>query len=298
MPMTSPGSRSFWKVASVLVILLALALAFWILTRGPGTAPSPLPGEAGEAVRLATWNLYNFGRSKDAGEIAVMAEVLRNFDLVAIQEVSTSEAGVQAVARLDAALDRTGTAWEYVVSDPTTGDGSERYAYLWKPSRVRLVDPAWLEASLADPIDREPYMARFEHRASGRRMLLASFHAVPQGKDPAREIVLLDDLHTRYLDDHLIILGDFNESPDDEAFDELKQAGYAPVLVGQKTSLRMRRRDDGDHLANEYDNIFYEIAPFHIGRAGVLDFTEQFRTLREARAISDHLPVFADVSWR
>ena len=34
------------------------------------------------------------------------------------------------------------------------------------------------------------------------------------------------------------------------AIDELKEAGYQPVLVDQKTSIRMRRKD-GQHLANE-----------------------------------------------
>lgn len=297
--MAKTGSNTFWKIASVLILVLAVALAFWILTREPGP-PGPSPsatGEPGEAVRLVTWNLYNFGRSKDASEIAVMVQVLRDYDLVAVQEVSTGEAGVQAVARLDAELDRTGATWDYIVSDPTSGDGSERYAYLWKPSRVQLVGQGWLDPSLAQPIDREPYLARFEHRASGRQMLLASFHAVPQGKDPEREIVLLDQLHERYLDDHLLIMGDFNEGQDDEAFDDLKQAGYTPVLIGQKTSLRMRRRDDGDHLANEYDNIFYETIPLRAGAIGVIDFTDQFRTLKEARTISDHLPVFMEVYW-
>jgi endonuclease/exonuclease/phosphatase family metal-dependent hydrolase len=29
----------------------------------------------------------------------------------------------------------------------------------------------------------------------------------------------------------------------------------------------------------------------------VLDFTASFASLRNARAISDHLPVYADLSW-
>jgi len=262
------------------------------------SASSTATSNTGGQVQIATWNLANFGRTKDAEEIGVAAETLRDFDLVAVQEVVTSPPGAQAIGALDQALDRTGFAWDYRLSDPTTGPGTERYAFLWKPSRVRLIGRAWLEASLADSLDREPYMARFEHRASGQRLLLASFHAVPTSKNPAREIALLDRLHNQYETDHLVILGDFNLDADDDAFNELRRLGYAAVLQDQPTSLRRIRRDGPKgHLASEYDNIFVETGPLRSLRAGTHDFTGRFSSLKEARSLSDHLPVYAEVEW-
>ena len=261
--------------------------------------PSGAEGEVeGPHVRVVSWNLYNFGRTKDDQEIEVAAQTLRDFDLVAVQEVVTSPPGAQAIGKLDAALDRTGFAWDYRISDPTTGAGTERYAFLWKPSRVRLVGQAWLESSLADPIDREPYLARFEHRRTGQRFLVASLHAVPTSKDPAREVARHDQLHRRYDADHVLLLGDFNLDEDDPAFDGLRRVGYRAVLDDQPTSLR-RKPDPGPngHLANEYDNIFYETGPLRAARGGVLDFTDQFSSLNEARSLSDHLPVFVDMQW-
>lgn len=253
---------------------------------------------AASDVRVVTWNLYNFGQSKNDAEIAFIAETLRDADLVAIQEVSTGPAGAQAVARLDAELDRKGFAWDYRLSDPTSGDGTERYAFLWKPSRVRIVGQAWLEKSLGRAIDREPFCARFEHRDSGQRFLVASLHAVPTSKDPEHEIRRLDDLHAAYASDHMIVLGDFNLDEDDPAFDELRGLGYAQVLDDQPTSLRRKRRSGPQgHLANEYDNIFFESTPLSATRAGVLDFTTAFDALKDARRISDHLPVYVDVGW-
>ena len=290
---------------AALVLIAAVVLALFIVFYSPSESPpapsstvSSVDSSAGPGVRLITWNLYNFGRSKNDEEIAFVAEQLRGYDVVAIQEVSTTPPGPQAVARLDAELDRRGFQWDYRISDPTTGDGPERYAFLWKPSRVRLLGRAWLEPSLATPIDREPYLARFEQRSSGQRFLVASLHAVPRSKDPAREVRLLDVLHNQYPDDHVIILGDFNLDEDDDAFDGLRALGYAPVLDDQPTSLRRTRRDGPDgHLANEYDNIFYETAPLHAARSGIMDFTTAFGTLKAARRISDHLPVFMDVQW-
>ncbi|WP_022835831.1 endonuclease/exonuclease/phosphatase family protein [Salisaeta longa] len=268
----------------------------------PSAAPAQTPpakaAPADATVRFVTWNLYNFGRSKNAEEIAFVAEQLREYEVVAIQEISTSPPGPQAIGRLVDALDRTGFNWDYTISDPTTGDGTERYAFLWKPSRVRLVGRAWLEDRLADTIDREPYCARFEHVGTGQRMLVASLHAIPRSKDPETEIRQLHALHDRYPDDNVMVVGDFNLDGEDEAFNGLRRRGYAMVLHDQKTSLG-RKVDPGPqgHLASEYDNIFYETATLDAVRRGVIDFTQQFPSLRAARKISDHLPVYMHVGW-
>lgn len=260
-------------------------------------APPPAAGTPG-TVRLVTWNIRDLGGSKNDEEIAAMAEVLRDADLVAVQEVVTSAKGAQAVARLDAALDRTGAAWDYRLSEPTSGDGSERYAFLWKPSRVEIVGRAWLEPSLRRALDREPFCARFRDRATGQQLLVASLHAVPTSKDPAHEVAYLDRLHTGYRADHVVVVGDFNLDEDDAAFDELRALGYRAALDDQPTSLRRKRRSGPrGHLASEYDNVFYETAPLRMSAAGVLDFTASFASLKAARAISDHLPVYADLTW-
>ncbi len=296
------------KIGAILLLIAALGLTYYLNAEEqraqPGTDASSETGSAGqvlaasgnETVKLITWNLLNFGKSKDDQEMAFIAEVLRDYDVVAVQEVNTGPDGAQAVARLDDELDRRGAQWDYVVSDATTGTGSERYAYLWKPSHVRLLGRAWLEAALADDLDREPYLARFETLQTRQQMLVASLHAVPRAKRPADEVALLDTLHRLYEADHLLILGDFNLSQKHQAWDELKAVGYQPAIVDQKTSLR-RKRTDGQHLANEYDNIFYEPAFLQVGASGVVDFTGEFRTLKQARTISDHLPVFMEVRW-
>lgn len=289
-------SKTVQRAIMVLILAAALVAAYLILNYEAGPPGEARTSDAPEgSVNLITWNLYNFGRSKDTEEVAFMADVLRDYDLVAIQEVSTGPAGAQAVARLADELGRTGARWDYVVSEPTSGRGSERYAYLWKPSRVQIAGRPWLEPSLADSIDREPFMARFE--AGGRPMLLASFHAVPAAKRPATEIRLLDRLDERYPDDNLLVMGDFNLSQEHSAFDVLRAAGLRPVLVDQRTSIRMKVGQDGRHLANAYDNIFYEAGPLRAGRAGVVDFTSEFSTLKQARTISDHLPVYMEIEW-
>lgn len=59
-------------------------------------------------VRVVSWNLQNLGKSKSGDEIAFMANTLRDFDVIALQEVIAGYGGAQAVARLAGELNRTG----------------------------------------------------------------------------------------------------------------------------------------------------------------------------------------------
>src|SRR5687767_7628360 len=98
-------------------------------------------------VKFCSWNIANFGQSKSDSEIVFIAKTLRDFDVVAVVEVVAGNGGAQAIARLSDELNRMGSKWDYVVSNPTTGTPGrvERYAFLWKPSRVKKTGDAWLE---------------------------------------------------------------------------------------------------------------------------------------------------------
>src|SRR3989339_1406682 len=101
-----------------------------------------------QCLKVCSWNIANLGKSKDATEIAYISKKIKDFDFVGIQEVSTSPAGAQAVAKIVDNLNRSGSSWEYIVSDPTNGNGPERYAFLWKKSKAKMIKKAWIEKSL------------------------------------------------------------------------------------------------------------------------------------------------------
>lgn len=253
--------------------------------------PTLLPAQScpPDALRVFSWNIRDLGQSKDDAEIRVMAQELRTADIVAIQEVVAGNGGAQAVARLDDALDRTGARWDYKVSDPTTGDGVERYAFLWKTHRA-LLRNAELAPDLSVVLDREPYLGWFRVKG-GHELLLVNFHAVPTKKKPAREIRLLPELAA--LVDcpgalHCLVLGDFNLDSQHAIYQGLRDLGFVDTIDG-KTALKMRR-NAGEHLTHPYDDIFVERdAP--VCASAVHDFSVTYPTLKEARSISDHLPI-------
>ncbi len=264
--------------------------------------PKHTPGDRGgakkvdvDAIKVVSWNMCNIGLSKDNEEVTYMAKILKDYDILAIQEISTKLSGPRAITKLSEQLNRKGDTWDYVISDPTDGPGSERYAYLWRSSKLDLKNDWLVKSGTVATIDREPYMARFE-TPDKKTVLLANFHAVPSSKKPETEVELLPNLHRLYKKDNLMVMGDFNLSQKKPAFDGLKSAGYEPILVDQKTSLR-RIPKDGDYLAQEYDNIFYETSALRSIKTGIIDFVPDFESLKEARDISDHLPIFGEFEW-
>ena len=60
-------------------------------------------------VKIVSWNLQNFGKSKSTEEIQFVANTLRNFDVVALQEIVAGYGGAQAVAKLADELNRMGS---------------------------------------------------------------------------------------------------------------------------------------------------------------------------------------------
>jgi hypothetical protein len=263
---------------------------FCLLASCSSSSAKRLDTESTDGLQVITWNIANFGASKSDAEIQFVASIVKSHEVLAIQEVSTGPAGAQAVARLDDELDRTGAKWDYVVSDATTGDGSERYAVLWKTSNVTKVGTPLLCNDLASTVNREPFLVRL---AEGKdTFLLAVFHAVPKSKNPNGENVQLSRVDSLYEKDHVLLMGDFNASSRTAGFNWLKRRNMSGILVNQKTSLKQKPDENGNTLANEYDNIFYELDETKCVEYGIHNFASAFATLADARKVSDHIPVW------
>lgn len=250
----------------------------------------------GFALSICSWNIENIGQSKSNQEIEYIAKIVQAFDVIAIQEVVAGNGGAAAIARLHDALNRKGKHWDYCVSDPTTGSSykTERYAFIWNTSSVKLMGKAWLEQQYKMEIDREPYFASFKHQQT--EFTLVNFHAITKAKQPETEIKYFKYLPGAYPSLNLIFCGDFNCPQSHSVFNPLKQMGYMPALVKQKTSLKQKCQS-GQCLASEYDNIFYKVQSLTVISAGIIPFYQSFPDFAEARKISDHVPIFIEIDF-
>lgn len=143
------------------------ALRKWRDTK-PGRA---IPAKTANRLLVATWNIANFGaQDRRTKDIALIAEIISWFDLVAVQEVKNDRSGLD---QLIAALPGT---WRALYSDAAGND--ERMVFLYDSAKVRTrelvgeisVAPADLknvklpEATTAkfEGFDRNPYIASFQ----------------------------------------------------------------------------------------------------------------------------------------
>ncbi|MET0244839.1 MAG: endonuclease/exonuclease/phosphatase family protein [Flavitalea sp.] len=257
-----------------------------------------------QSVRICSWNLRDFGKSKGDSILNFIADVLRDYDVVALQEVVAGDGGAKTVAALNDALNRRGAKWDYVVSDPTYSSSykSERYAFLWKSSKLKLSGRPWLEQRYKSVIDREPYYATFTFNA--KQFTLVNFHAITKSRQPETEVKYFKFLPDLYPKLNLLFCGDFNLPQSHSVFNPLKSMGYLPALVGQRTSLKMKMRKPKNNkpvsvedrsLASEFDNFFYKGKLLQTLKAGVDNFYKRFNYLEAARRVSDHLPIFIEM---
>ncbi|MDC5807979.1 endonuclease/exonuclease/phosphatase family protein [Vibrio europaeus] len=255
-------------------------------------ADSSIAHDCTNTRKVLSWNIKDLGQSKDTHEMQVIASLVADSDVVAIQEVVAGKGGPEAVARLLVLLREQSSDWMAIVSEKTSGEGTERYAYLWRSERVDRVDSpvSGLSTELSAGVDREPYVQTFW--IGQQRTTLVNFHAVPTKKEPAHEIVQLKQLPALTSDAPVLVMGDFNLGYEDEAFEPIRRVGLRSHIRG-KTALKMARKD-GEHLTHPYDNVFSEHVS--ICTSGILDFSERYPTLKAARAISDHSPVWVTIA--
>lgn len=245
-------------------------------------------------LKTLSWNVENLGSSKTDSTITFIATTIKGYDLVALQEVVAGDGGAKAVARLVDELNRKGTQWDYCISDPTSSSAykTERYAFLWKTAKVKLIGKPWLERKYHLEIDREPYYATFEYQ--NKQFTLASFHAITKRKQPETEIKYFKFLPAQYPNLNLIFIGDFNCPQSHTVFNPLRKMGWQNAFEKQKTSLRKECRED-DCLASEFDNIWYDPKSITLSNCNVIHFYNSFDSLKMAREVSDHIPITAEL---
>ncbi|MEP7145210.1 MAG: endonuclease/exonuclease/phosphatase family protein [Ferruginibacter sp.] len=247
-------------------------------------------------ISICSWNIENFGKSKSDPVIAFIANTVKGFDVICILEVVAGDGGAPAVAKLADELNRKGARWEYTVSGPTVSSSykTERYAYIWKTSKLKKKGDAWLEKKYNEQIDREPYLVNFDCK-NGATFTLVAFHAITKSKQPETEIKYFKFLPLEYPDKNLIFAGDFNCPESHSVFNPLKAMGYKPVFTRQKTSLKQECINN-ECLASEFDNIFYNSTKVNFIKSGAIPFFDSFPSLKEARKVSDHVPIYFQFS--
>jgi deoxyribonuclease-1-like protein len=306
------------RLASMFLAVVAAAIGWFVLqqlqangwkgislpslsTAVVATSTQPPPPRGNDTIRVATFNIQVFGESKlnDAETMQTIVAILKNFDLVAIQEVRAVSQDV--IPQLVALLNADGRfRYDYALG-PRLGrtTSKEQYAFIFDMATIEI--DRYKLYTVDDPDDllhREPLVGWFRARGPSPEQAftfsLAAVHTDPDEAD--RELDVLDDVFFAVRDDvqrredDVIMVGDFNAK---EA--SLRELGRIKGLVKV-----VRGETPTNTLHNaQYDNIlFHETATSEFnGRGGVFDFLRDYNlTLDQAERVSDHLPVWAEFS--
>ncbi len=278
--------------------LRALLAGLVVACAAPGGAQQQAPGipvaKPWDAVLVASFNIQVFGESKMAKPqvVDVLARVVRNFDIVAIQEVRAKSDDI--VPSFVRAVNADGSRYNYVIG-PREGRTSskEQYAFIYDTNRIEA-DRASVGV-VPDPqgrLHRPPMHARFRTRIVPVEMAF-TFWLVDIHTDPDEVPQELDALTgvfqamqaARPDEDDVILLGDLNAGPPEfSAFRRIP--GITWAVSGVTTNTRRTKT---------YDNLVFTqpATREYLGRSGVLDLQAAFGLpLEHALEVSDHNPVW------
>lgn len=296
-----------------------------------------LPAKTSNNLLIGTWNIRAFDRVstkwrsstgdspiRDRSNVLCIAELVRHFDVVAIQEVRrTAQAFLQMMGTL-------GAQWAFLVTDVTEGDpgNSERLAFVYDTTRLQ---PSGLACELvvapgdnALPADvqleqfaRTPYAVSFTRGTS--RFTLITLHVL-YGKKPAERVPELTEI-ARWLarwaagkdpwGEDLIALGDFNiDRRDDPLYQAFTSTGLRPP-AGLNHVPRTIFDDPDPNAPPDRRHFYDQIAWFTQGRAqldlpfvnaGTFDFTTGLIPADTQNQlswrISDHLPLWCEFATK
>jgi endonuclease/exonuclease/phosphatase family metal-dependent hydrolase len=276
-----------------------------------------------ETVNVAVWNIREFGRVARTKALHYIAEIIGQFDLVAIVELRNDLSDLSEVMRY------LGDSWKVVFSDwsDDRGGNDERTAFLFDR---RAVTHNGLAAEVDAPrvkkgnewvtegsFWRAPYLCSF--RAGNFDFLALAMHARWDDSEEARrdELQRLSNwierrFESKYVEDHdLLVFGDFN-TPDitDEIFAALVSCGLKipETLVNLKDGNRVI---SGSNLGKNarYDQILHwpTIPENFTNDGGALDFyidddhieelfpSKGYTRLKFTYQMSDHFPIWIQV---
>ncbi len=294
-----------------LVLLVVGGVAGWLIHERVGAegfdfsfvssdsgSHSGLPARNKETIRVASFNIQVFGESKMGKPevVKTLAEVIRRFDIVAVQEIRAKNQDV--LPDFVRTVNATGRKFDFVIGERLGRTSSkEQYAFVFDTERIEVDHRSVYTVS--DPNDRlhrEPLVALFRVRGpppgQAFTFMLVNVHTDPD--EVSEEMDAMDDVYRAVLaagdgEDDVILLGDFNT--DHKHMGQLGQVAHITYAIADTPT--------NTRGTKEYDNLIFSRAATteFTGTSGVLDLMSEFQlTQEQAIKVSDHLPIWAEFS--
>lgn len=270
-----------------------------------------IPKKTKNSFRLLTWNIRNLNSNKEDRAISCFAEVIKNFDLIAIQEVKDDLGGIEKLQK------KLGKKYRFLFSDPA-GNG-ERLVFCYNSRKIQFTGLA-AEIVMAPgqgketvkpelEFERTPYMASF--RSEGCNFIVVTVHIyygsgskVKYRLDEIKNIATFLEKRstdTDSLDSDYIACGDFNiekvkekmesENPLEKLFSALQSKGLIIPTEIQASPSNLTKDKHFDQIGFHQ----YKDSTISFRGGGIIDFVGAVyvgdHKLRYK--LTDHLPMWA-----
>src|SRR5215213_6225710 len=251
-----------------------------------------IPQKTAANLLAATWNLTNFGaQNRTQDDLALMAEVISWFDLVAIQEIADS------LVHLRMLMQHLPGSYRVILSD--TGGNDERAGFLYDSNKVTRLELAaevgvppsnlhnirmrGISGSFAG-FDRNPYVVAFHAGTLDFTAVCAHlFYGSDAYYDEDRRALEAYAM-ARWADQrnkscgafskNILVMGDLNLPKRDESSSVYRALkAQRLILPEHSTSMGSSLRDD-----KHYDQVAFHaggMQAFYTGNSGVLDFDHE-----------------------
>jgi endonuclease/exonuclease/phosphatase family metal-dependent hydrolase len=250
-----------------------------------------------ETLRIGAFNVQVFGTTKASKPevMAVLADIIRTYDIIAIQEIRDSSQ--TALPQLVDLVNSDGSQYQYVVSERLGRTSSkEQYSYLYNSNTVQLVGnpQTYPEPEGTDPFHRQPYIAAFKATGGNYDAVLMVIHTDPD--EASEEINALDDVlnysQKLYPDEgDFIIMGDLNADGSYFKEDTTSDLDGYYWLIDDSEDTTTKATD------YTYDRIILTDTSDLYGQFGVFRYDLEYHLTEEQTvAVSDHYPVYAEFS--
>ncbi len=195
------------KLVLVIIVLVIVLLSLMFLFECKQD-----PGSQDQSITIASWNLKNIGQSKfnDPARIDIIIDVLKKYDIIAIQEVK--DISLQLPQQLVAKMNEDGSNYNVVASDRVGRNVFEQYLFIYNDNIIDVITNTGgygIEAN--DEFAREPFFTMF--RAGNFDFYLMTIHTDPDDvaiEIPALRDAYLDLQYNTPSENDIILLGDFN----------------------------------------------------------------------------------------
>lgn len=273
-----------------------------------------IPTRKNNNFRLLTWNIRNFNSRKEKRAIAIYAEIMKTFDLIAIQEVKDDLGGIEKLQNL------LGKRYRFLFTD-ASGNG-ERLVFCYDATKIQFTGLA-AEIVMAPgqgkknrtpelEFERTPYMASF--RTNGCNFIVTTAHIYYGSKSQVKyrlkeiqniaEFLEKSSSDTDRLDSDYIVCGDFNiervrakakatKKKDiiDNLFTALQSFGLVIPEDIKKSATSLDKEKHFDQIG------FYQYRDSTISflKGGIIDFIGAvYKNDKKLKyKLTDHLPLWA-----